>query len=225
MFQTPLPTAAAALSLQTFLGSLTADAVSGCSEGPRSEQCSARGKKQRAAAVKPGGHFAARGYSRRGWGTLPRQGAGPAGCPAPEDSGAAGATSSGDRPGSGDETPRAPHRTPRAARGATRSERGTGVEVWPVRLWAGPRRERPRGGAGAGEAEPQARGAAGSVGCRTLAVCVQRAAAMLNCWEAALGAAVSVPVFLFVAAPYIRCVLPSAAPALRLCSAPRSGGC
>ncbi|XP_005479970.1 retinol dehydrogenase 12 isoform X1 [Zonotrichia albicollis] len=27
---------------------------------------------------------------------------------------------------------------------------------------------------------------------------------MLNCWEAALGAAVSVPVFLFVAAPYIR---------------------
>lgn len=46
---------------------------------------------------------------------------------------------------------------------------------------------------------------------------------MLNCWEAALGAAVSVPVLLFVAAPYIRCVLPSAAPALRVRSAPQSG--
>lgn len=48
---------------------------------------------------------------------------------------------------------------------------------------------------------------------------------MLNCWEAALGAAVSVPVLLFVAAPYIRCVLPSAAPALPPCSAPRSCVC
>lgn len=45
---------------------------------------------------------------------------------------------------------------------------------------------------------------------------------MLNCWEAALGAAVSVPVLLFVAAPYIRCVLPSAAPALRVCPGPQS---
>lgn len=47
------------------------------------------------------------------------------------------------------------------------------------------------------------------------AVLMERAAGMLSCWGAALGAAVSVPVLLLVAAPYIRCVLPSAAPALR----------
>lgn len=79
---------------------------------------------------------------------------------------------------------------------------------------------RPRpGGAGRGGA-----GRAGRGGRRWApAVRMERPAAMFTCWGAALGAAVSVPVLFFLAAPYIRCVFPSAALALRE-SAGRGGG-
>ncbi|XP_058715085.1 retinol dehydrogenase 12-like isoform X2 [Poecile atricapillus] len=73
-----------------------------------------------------------------------------------------------------------------------------------ARPWARPARERrrSRGGACAVEADPKGRG--GRCGKPCAGGARVAGGTMLNCWEAALGAAVSVPVLLFVAAPYIR---------------------
>lgn len=87
----------------------------------------------------------------------------------------------------------------------------------------GARRGRGRGGrAGPGEGPVwRGRGRAGAgLGVwgdrrRGPSVRLERSAGMYSSWGAALGAVVSVPVLLLVAAPYIRCVSPSAGPTSR----------